>query len=444
MKLTSLLLAVLFLIPGCVRTTYDVDLTVEGNQLHRVVTEQVRDTQNPEKDTDTVLTDGLFTVMPEDITRLIDTPEGVDRPIDIPGNIDNAGQYIRYESAMGTAQIYIEQFRGNSRPADTLQSAFANIDTGMDAILAELRTTCSDMEQFPKLETFIDDTLRADLKDLCVYFYLLSNTPHATWLGPADNADANAYRPKLSEIYLMRITQFLLNEEYLTPETAPTWARLITEGTENGDDLEWCEDFSEQLFSDILARKAEVTNPELIDALIHIDLGSLRAPEYKYDDEDDTFSDDDSPTITADLITVAAWSYLLFPSGDNEHINAQLTEVATPLLSNGWWDEETQTIHWTRPLPDRSSLPALCYAIWADSNDDFQKEHFGNVILTGEDLFLYCAWKASLTDAEAAEWDAALATCTPGSLRPLKKLNWPDTDYEDKGAEMIENAIDGE
>ena len=252
----------------------------------------------------------------------------------------------------------------------------------------------------------------------------------------------------MTEVYLVRITQFLLQEDYLTPETAPTWVRLITEGADNGDDLQWHEDFAEQLFTDILARKADITNPELIDALVHVKLADLSGEDDGELPDSDTPDllrvPAETPAITSDLITSAVWHYLLFPSGGDEHIDAQLADVATPLSSNGWWDEDTRTIHWARPLPDRSSLPALCYAIWADADEDFQKAHFGKVILAEGDLFLYCAWRVGLTEAEATEWDAALAECTPKSLKPLTKLDWPDTDYEDKGLEMIQNAIDGE
>ena len=116
------------------------------------------------------------------------------------------------------------------------------------------------------------------------------------------------------------------------------------------------------------------------------------------------------------------------------------------MFTNGFWDEHEKTLHWNRPIPKdvgdaTSVLPAICYAAWVDVNDEFQTERFGGTILADGDLYLYCLWKAGLTDDERSQWDDAISQCTPGSLAPLDDLNWDDQEHKEHGLEMIREAM---
>jgi hypothetical protein len=59
----------------------------------------------------------------------------------------------------------------------------------------------------------------------------------------------------------------------------------------------------------------------------------------------------------------------------------------------------------------------FCYAAWSEPEAAFQKEHFGRVILRGDELMSYCLWRAGLPARRIAEWDAFLS-----SLRPEENI----------------------
>jgi hypothetical protein len=53
--------------------------------------------------------------------------------------------------------------------------------------------------------------------------------------------------------------------------------------------------------------------------------------------------------------------------------------------------------------------------VWASPDASFQKEHFGRVILDGQELALYCLWQKCLTADEAKQWDEVLKTVRPAT-----------------------------
>ncbi len=81
-----------------------------------------------------------------------------------------------------------------------------------------------------------------------------------------------------------------------------------------------------------------------------------------------------------------------------------------PLASNGEWDEDSKTVAWAAELKTRRLLPQFCFAVWCRPNEAAQKEHFGGLVLDGEDLAEYALWYCGLTKGEAQEWDRFVAT----------------------------------
>jgi hypothetical protein len=440
MKLSIPTLIVLLLVTGCVYTTYDVELSPEDQQLRRVVTEKFRDTQNPERNQDILLTDALCTIMPEDL--------------------DNAGQYIRYESSMGTAQLYVEQFRGNDQPGSVIEAGFDKIDEGVDDLIARIPEWRTHMEtqgcppevlvEFTKIEPFLDTTLRQDLKDLYIYSYLAANAPHPTWLGPKDDDEPIDDHGRMTLDMGVRMGQLLLRKDYLTAETIPLWGRLFAENMEFGTDS------GQELFAGILERKAGVVNARevtaaLIDAIESSDITGNETTEEETVASDPIDGNDEEPIggnyedgVSAIFQEIFGDIFLL--SDPSDTLNATLATPVRPLFTNGFWDDDEGVLRWERPIPKEvgdatSILPAVCYAAWVEPTDTFQKDHFGKVILTDGDLYLYCLWKAGLTEDEQAQWDTAIDQCTPGSLDPLEDVASADLDYTKHGLDMIHKAL---
>ena len=274
MKRATPAMVVLLLLVGCTHTTYDVELSTEDQQLRRVVTEKYRDTQNPEHNRDTLLTDSLCTVMPEDL--------------------DNAGQYVRYESQMGTAQLYIEQIRGNDHPAHIIETGLEKVEEGVDKLLTKMPELRAQMEtwgevdpavlsELPKIETFIDTTLRDDLKDLYIYCYLAANSPYTTWQRSTDEDEPIDNHGRMTLEIGMRMGQFLLQEEYLTADTLPMWGRAFSEG------MDFESGTGQLLLAAILERKAGVVNaPDVAAAFVEAMESSPATDEDTEADDNDT------------------------------------------------------------------------------------------------------------------------------------------------------------
>jgi hypothetical protein len=106
-----------------------------------------------------------------------------------------------------------------------------------------------------------------------------------------------------------------------------------------------------------------------------------------------------------------------FDLGTDDHVKVRLTLAAAPDHTNGKWDEARKQVLWDEDMerPDGvQRVPTFCYANWSTADEVAQKERFGKVILTGDDLAQYCLWRAALSKSEAAEWDGMLAGLHPG------------------------------
>jgi hypothetical protein len=103
--------------------------------------------------------------------------------------------------------------------------------------------------------------------------------------------------------------------------------------------------------------------------------------------------------------------------GQTDHLAVRLSLPSSPLHSNGRWDKTLKQVVWESDIEERtnaSHFPFFCYASWAQADRQFQKRHFGRMILTGDGLTRYCLWRGSLNEREGGEWDAFVASLQPG------------------------------
>lgn len=115
-----------------------------------------------------------------------------------------------------------------------------------------------------------------------------------------------------------------------------------------------------------------------------------------------------------------AWSNLIeLDSFDQtDHLVVRLLLPSPPVHTNGRWDEALKQVVWDTAIADRTTtnhLPISCYASWSQADENFQREHFGKVPLTGDGLTQYCLWRSSLDMQRGGEWDAFLSGLQPGN-----------------------------
>ena len=129
------------------------------------------------------------------------------------------------------------------------------------------------------------------------------------------------------------------------------------------------------------------------------------------------------PSEVADDAAAGLIEFDLF--GQPDHLAVRLSLPAAPVHSNGRWDEALKQVVWETDIEDRtnaSHFPFSCYASWAQADQAYQTEHFGKVVLTGDELTQYCLWRSSQDKQRDDEWDAFLAGLQPGS-ELVKKLD---------------------
>ena len=61
--------------------------------------------------------------------------------------------------------------------------------------------------------------------------------------------------------------------------------------------------------------------------------------------------------------------------------------------------------------PSRSSIHS---ASWSHPSETFQREHFGRVILNGDELLKYSLWRSGLAATQSDEWEKLLLALHPG------------------------------
>ncbi len=359
---------------------------------------------------------------------------------DLPSDVGGAGSYARFATPLGTLWTYTERFRGHADLGpgkEQLESDLAGqraaADHLVDLISGWLQQEIGQDPAFPRLRQFLDKDLRANLKGLL----LLGWAHHVSSAGNVGDEELAA-----------RGVQYLIERGYLTMTDVPAVARL-----ELSNDSRRLLALAQRL----LARKMGVSDREPIPA----SLGFLSDPNRagkafaSYVAKTEFFqkrleawkqrqagkpaaktaaapgavaappaapaqpdADDPEPTpdgILMDLLDdmIGDWLDLQTMSAPDT-LSVKLHCGVEPLVSNGEWDEEAKTVGWSAELKTRRLLPQFCFAVWCRPNEAAQKEHFGGLVLEGEDLAEYAMWYCGLTRGEAQEWDRFVATLRAG------------------------------
>jgi hypothetical protein len=84
-----------------------------------------------------------------------------------------------------------------------------------------------------------------------------------------------------------------------------------------------------------------------------------------------------------------------------------------PFYTNGAWDANTADTSWDLDLTHETFMPAFLYCSWSQPNEDFQREHFGKIVLTGENLAGYCSWRENLSKDKARQWSTFVGELNP-------------------------------
>ena len=418
------------LLVGCKSTHFELELRPEGDELYRKVTMWSEDGDAQEKH--------LAEFALEDLQRIADI-YGTDVPDELvarhvfernftgktPNDLGGAGWYLHGETSMGALFAYSERF-GEDEIADDLRAREWAANSAMDVLIAWMDSEIGDKPNYPEFRHFVDNVVREDLWNLVLYSWgydLFAGTSQA----PGQVLDEDTLLLDMS----VRSVAYLADHGYFDPLQIPEFV-LAEMHAEERDDLT-------PLFTMIargIATKMGVSGDEALPAplaALAADANRLSESFQEFEttnddlrqavdewiqsgqlDDDFEYGDDE---VMLELLTGAfVPQFDIFGRGGDQ-LTATLRIDAEPLATNGLWDPEVG-VTWAGTIRGRGktgeNLPNIFYATWSESNEAFQNEHFGQLLVDGEALAEYWYWHAGLEKNKSKQWDAFISTLKPG------------------------------
>lgn len=326
----------------------------------------------------------------------------------LPNDVGGAGSYTNFTTSLGDAGFYLERFRGNDDLAGQTEKRFHAADQITDLVIGWTQSQFGRERGYAKLHKFLDEDFRQDLKNAALYFW----TAQVNAL-----SDTNA-----DEEFTARFCQYLLERGDVKLSDVPKLCLAFEEG---GD-----ESVLLPLIQKLVAEKmgipasgplpkslAILNDPAALEKSWETYLsrsGLYRAKIREWEKEKKTNQKLEAPKpddVMDDLFGDLLEPFDLF-GGEADHLTVKLALNHAPNHSNGKW--QNGQVVWTDDLDPNRALPVLYYADWSDPDGQFQKAHFGDVILDGDDLSEYCLWQNSLDGNQTHEWDSFLANLQPG------------------------------
>jgi len=337
-----------------------------------------------------------------------------------PSDVGGAGSYMHFESTVGTASIYVERFRGNDSPLDTLEKRRELADKLTDLLIGWFDAELQDRQGYAALREFMSSQLRADLRDLASYLWVSRSVP-------------GQHKQQDEEIG-MRIGQYLAERGYFSAKDLPAVTRALSgdaAGEGRGPSFPHrIVPIMQRLAATRMGVPAADETPECLAFLSasRTAWSSLEAyvrgteqyqqmlRKWEEDSKAGSAARRPLPEQIPQAIIINMLGLTMLK--DYDRVTVSLVVPNKPFMTNGTWNEAATRVEWSGRIELKSDtqkeLPMVCYAVWSTPNAIFQREHFGDVPLVGQNLFSYCMWRGSLLEEEAAQWDEFVASLEPG------------------------------
>jgi hypothetical protein len=329
----------------------------------------------------------------------------------MPDDVGGAGVYTNYVTSLGSAGFYVERFRGNEDVAGLTEQRLKTADQVTDLLIGWSQSELGQDPRYSQLHAFLDENFRHDLKNVSQYL----------WEGQVvSDRETNT-----AGEFIARVGQYLYERGYFKLEEIPKLEVIMNHG---GDEVA-----TDRWLQRLVARKMGVPDADPVPASLnflateasieesftnyfaHSDLYQEKLAGWKADaDSADT---PPNPDQAANDLFQGLIAYDLNIFGDTaDHLTVKLALPSAPIYSNGHWDETNGREVWNSDIYSRTNinhLPFSCFATWADADDGFQTNHFGKVVIIGDDLVQYNLWRCGQDAKRAAEWDAFVSNLKP-------------------------------
>jgi hypothetical protein len=426
-SLVAALLAAMILV-GCQSNTYEVELKPSGATMHRKLTAWRSSGSGPDEK--------VVEFPQEELNQITAGYKGQSAASEnnkhvfagdfrgrMPVDVGGAGTYTHWETRFGSSSAYIERFRGNDDLAADLAERHRKTDRIVDLLVGWLQTEVGKEQGFDPLKKFVDEDLRHDLWNLNLYLWSAGDTedtPNGANASEAINGD-----DAMSDA-LVRMGLYLVERNYFQPEDLP--ALYEATGREDAG-LAALASWIEKPLRVKLGIAPDAPLPPALNILTDQErlvssldkylrgteeyrkLRSQWEAERAAEPVDGVPVEATPPTGTDALeeLTLAAFLPNIDLDNAPDALHVKLAAPAEPYLTNGKWDHAQQRVVWKRSIAATNTKAVVkadvLYAFWSSPNAEFQKQHFGSVVLRDDSLASYCLWRKGLPAARANEWD---------------------------------------
>ncbi len=335
----------------------------------------------------------------------------------MPDEVGGAGSYTNQATSLGSAGFYVERFRGNDDLVGMTEERFKAADQLTDLLIGWSKAELGGEAHYSELRQFLDINFRHDLKNLGTYAFTIWETDATRVQGMTTEEAAKASEKSVAET-TARMGQYLMERGYLKISDLPNFL------------LGWDAITVSRFMQRLVARKMGVGEaepvPKSLEFLADPDATEKSFNKYlattemyqaklrEWEEKKKSNPNEPKPEpseVATELVWKVVGLHLDLGSSD-DHILVKLSLASPPVHSNGRWDDTTKMVIWESDVQMKekaSGVPTFCYASWADADEQFQKEHFGKLILGGDELIQYCLWRGELRNKRGAEWDTMLA-----------------------------------
>ena len=409
--------AIVLLCAGCSANRYEMEMSVEGDVLHRrLVCWREAGHEDPPK----------LEEMPDGELERIASAYGMEPPENseqkfefsgsfagsMPDDIGGAGRLTTYESDMGQTWIYVERFRGEDKLTVTWEAQQEAVDELAEALITWIDAELEDSPDLDAARAFVQGPLRTDLENIVAY----------VWLGSAVGETSQDESPRFGFELLVRLTQFLFERGYFAPTELPEFFEVV----ESPDGTELLAFVRKALQSKLgpdvavddwkFLQDAESLKQSINDGLQDFaPFEAHRDAWLQENPEDDAESAPEPADYLSDTVQRAI--------GLNEHPFDSLTVTlhcpVRPYRTNGHWSDDESTVGWEAQITPHEAespqrvLPAVLFALWSVPDIEVQTARLGRVALVDEKLARYAMWYSTLPPREVAEWDAFVSDLQP-------------------------------
>ncbi len=375
---------------GCLRGSYEIDMSLNAGRVERTFSAASKAGKESKERRPSSEEDARIAVAYGAKVRHEDGKSVVSGNFDgtLPVDVGGAGYVHHYDSPMGTLSVYLERFRGSDDLATRIDKMTEATGRLVELAQSWVRAEGKDRDLARPVEAYLAGEARDDLRNLG----LLVLTLHAAleFNEFKDNGDAK----RIWAEGVARVVQYAVEREYIDFGDVPNILRLNRADPEAN--LQWLRRLmAKKLKTDengILRAFPALANQRLLEASVQ-----RLVPE------------DELIELLSDCVTIRLAAF--------DRVTVRFRLPQRPLSFNGNWLDD-DTAEWTAGLdvsgePPIHLLPVQLFAVWSEPKDSYQEQHFGQVILDGQNLADYVLWYLSLSEQESQQWDMFMDATKP-------------------------------